>query len=42
MQNYQQSLRIQVCPKERLLPEILLFSDGIGTLNLILGMDLDS
>ena len=42
MQNYQQSLRIQVCPKEGIIPEILLFSDGFGTRNLILGMGLDS
>ena len=30
------SLRIQVCPKERITPQILLISDGIGTQNILL------
>ena len=36
------ALRIQVCPKERNTPTFLFFSDGIGTLNPILGRGLDS
>ena len=37
------TLRIQVCPKEGIGPAtFLFFSDGIGTLNTILGSGLDS